>query len=132
MIAIADAHAFVWYLAADKRLSENARHFIEGVVEANESIGISTITLVELVYLVEKKRITAEMLSRVFAEVQSETSVFAVISLDLDIVQALPRVAWAAIPDMPDRIIAATALHHGVPIISRDARIQQSDLQTIW
>ena len=132
MIAIADAHAFVWYLAADKRLSENARHFIEGAVEANESIGISTITLVELVYLVEKKRITAEMLSRVFAEVQSETSVFAVISLDLDIVQALPRVAWAAIPDMPDRIIAATALHHGVPIISRDARIQQSDLQTIW
>ena len=132
MIAIADTHAFVWYLAADKRLSENARHFIEGVVEANESIGISTITLVELVYLVEKKRITAEMLSRVFAEVQSATSVFAVISLDLDIVQALPRVAWAAIPDMPDRIIAATALHHGVPIISRDARIQQSDLQTIW
>ena len=39
MIAIADTHAFVWYLAADKRLSENARHFIEGVVEANESIG---------------------------------------------------------------------------------------------
>lgn len=132
MIAVADTHALIWYLAADRRLSENAHRFIEGAVEGNESIGVSAITLVELVYLTEKKRIPAEMLARVFAEVQSATSVFQVIPLDLDIVQTLPRVAWDAIPELPDRVIAATALHFAIPVISRDARIQAWEIKTIW
>jgi PIN domain nuclease of toxin-antitoxin system len=36
------------------------------------------------------------------------------------------------IPDMPDRIVAATALHLSVPIPSRDWRIRASNLQTLW
>ena len=41
----------------------------------------------------------------------------------------VPRVA---VPDMPDRIVAATAVHFGVPVISRDRRIQSSILSTVW
>jgi len=33
---------------------------------------------------------------------------------------------------MPDRIIAATALHLGVPLISRDRRISLSAVATVW
>jgi predicted nucleic acid-binding protein len=33
---------------------------------------------------------------------------------------------------MPDRIIAATALHLGLPLISRDRKIQLSSVPTIW
>ena len=33
---------------------------------------------------------------------------------------------------MPDRIIAATALYLNLPVISRDHRIQLSDIDTIW
>ena len=36
------------------------------------------------------------------------------------------------VPDMPDRIIAATALHLGVPLISRDGKIKASAVPTIW
>ena len=36
------------------------------------------------------------------------------------------------IRDMPDRIIAATALTLGVPVISRDSKIQLSSVSTIW
>jgi predicted nucleic acid-binding protein len=32
---------------------------------------------------------------------------------------------------MPDRIIAATALHLGLPLISRDRKIQLSGVNTI-
>lgn len=38
----------------------------------------------------------------------------------------------ADVPDMPDRIVAATAVYFGVPVISRDARIRASNVQTIW
>ena len=52
--------------------------------------------------------------------------------LDSAIAQAMRRVPRDAVPDMPDRIIATTALHLDVPIISRDRRIQASGLTTIW
>ena len=37
-----------------------------------------------------------------------------------------------AVPDMPDRIAAATAMYFGVPVISRDGRIRTSGVQTVW
>ncbi|WP_336389855.1 PIN domain-containing protein [Scytonema hofmannii] len=42
------------------------------------------------------------------------------------------QVERAQVPDLPDRIIAATALYLGVPIISRDNKIQLSSINTIW
>jgi len=36
------------------------------------------------------------------------------------------------VPDMPDRIIATTAVVYGVPLISRDAKIRASTVTTIW
>jgi predicted nucleic acid-binding protein len=33
---------------------------------------------------------------------------------------------------MPDRIIAATALHLGLPLVTRDARIVASGINTVW
>ena len=35
-------------------------------------------------------------------------------------------------PDMPDRLIAASAFLHQVPVISRDRKIVSSKLVTIW
>jgi predicted nucleic acid-binding protein len=36
------------------------------------------------------------------------------------------------VADIPDRIIAATALHLGVPLVTRDRRLQGAGIQTIW
>ncbi len=46
--------------------------------------------------------------------------------------QCLRQVDRSQIPDLPDRIIAATALYLNVPVISRDRRIQLSSIDTIW
>jgi predicted nucleic acid-binding protein len=35
-----------------------------------------------------------------------------------------------AVPDMPDCIVAATAVYFGVPVISRDGRIRASNVRT--
>jgi len=42
------------------------------------------------------------------------------------------RVPREQVPDLPNRIVAATALYFNVPVISRDSRILASDLTTIW
>jgi PIN domain nuclease of toxin-antitoxin system len=33
---------------------------------------------------------------------------------------------------MPDRIVAATAVYFGVPVVSRGGRIRASNVQTVW
>jgi predicted nucleic acid-binding protein len=45
------------------------------------------------------------------------------------VVQQVPR---EQVSDLPDRIIAATALHLGVPLITRDKRIALSIVETVW
>jgi PIN domain nuclease of toxin-antitoxin system len=57
MIAgIADTHAALWYLTQDPRLSVTARTFMDDAARAGHEIGISPISLAEIVYLVEKGR----------------------------------------------------------------------------
>jgi predicted nucleic acid-binding protein len=48
------------------------------------------------------------------------------------IVAAMRRVPRIDVPDMPDRIVAATAVYFDVPVLSRDGRIRGADLKTIW
>jgi predicted nucleic acid-binding protein len=47
-------------------------------------------------------------------------------------VDAMARVPRDQVPDLPDRIIAATALHLGVPLVTRDRQITASGIATIW
>jgi PIN domain nuclease of toxin-antitoxin system len=130
--AVADTHTFIWYLAGDKRLSERARHFISTTAEQGDSIAVSPISLIEVVYLVERNRVPANTLSRLIAELIATDSVFVEAPIDHLIAVIMEKVVASQIPDMPDRIVAATALHLGVPAISRDGRIQASAIQTIW
>ena len=54
------------------------------------------------------------------------------VPFDRGMALALQLVDRAQVPDMPDRIIAATAVAARVPAISRDGRIRLSSVPTIW
>jgi len=129
--AAADTHTVIWYIYDDARLSTTARTWIESVAEAGDQIAVSTITLVEMVYLVEKERIDAAALTRLIAELDAADGVLVEVPLDRHVVQAMCHMKRSEVPDMPDRIIAATALYLDIPIISRDRKIQTSGLATI-
>ena len=65
-------------------------------------------------------------------EVESDDALLVEIPFDRNIALTLTQVDRSQIPDLPDRIIAATALYLNVPVISRDRRIQLSTIDTIW
>jgi PIN domain nuclease of toxin-antitoxin system len=126
-------HTFIWYLAGNKRLSVPAKEFIDEAADDGDTIAISSITLVEALYLSEKGRIPTAALTQMIQELRSPDSVFDEIPVDYQIVQAMKQVPWADIPDMPDRIIAATAiLLGGITVCSRDSKIQASNIKTLW
>ena len=59
IVAVADTHAAIWYLFSDPRLGKAASAFIDDTIAKGNHIGVSAITLAEMVYLVEKARIPA-------------------------------------------------------------------------
>nr|BAG82732.1 hypothetical protein [uncultured bacterium] len=133
MIAsVADTHALVWYLAGDRCLSAVARTHMDEAIARGDQIAVSAITLIELIYLTEKGRIASIILDRIMELLDESQSAFLLFPVDLSVTRALQRAETKNVPDMPDRIIAATGLALGVPIVSRDRKIKLSDIPTIW
>ena len=130
--AVADTHTVIWYLYNDTRLSPTAHTWIEDAAAAGEQIALSSITLAEMVYLIERGRIDAAALTRLMVELDTTDAVLVEVPLDRRVAQAMSRVARTEVPDLPDRIISATALLLGIPIISRDRKIQAAGLTTVW
>lgn len=132
IVAVADTQTIIWYLFDDPRLSSTACSTIEQAGEAGNQIAIASITLAEIVYLVEKQRISEQTLELLLNAIDEQDSVLTEIALDRNVVKTLSKVERTQIPDLPDRIIAATALFLQVPVISRDRKIKLSDIETIW
>ncbi len=130
--AVSDTHAAIWYLNADPRLSSRAKAFIDEAGVQGQPVLISIITLVEVVYLQEKSKIPSGTLARLEEALRTQDAVLRVADLTLSVALAVGRVLRDEVPDMPDRIIAATALYFGVPVISRDGKIKTSAVNTIW
>jgi len=130
IVAVADTHALVWALLGDARLSPAARAAL--TVTGSDQVAVSAITLVEIVYLEEKHRLPAGVFSRVAGVLSAQGGVLVEVPVDSSVIQTMSRIPREGIPDMPDRIIAATAVHLRVPLISRDAKIQASGVATVW
>jgi len=130
--AVADTHAVIWYLYDDVRLSAKAKTFLDQAASDGHQIGISAITLIEIVYLVEKGRIKPDALERLTLAIGAGDSAFIEMPVTGEVARKMREIPRESIPDMPDRIIAATAQTIRVPIISRDGKIKVSSLETLW
>ena len=132
MAVVLDTHAAIWYLTASSNLSSDALQAIQDSLTAADPVYLPSICIVEVIFLVEKKRIPAEALERLLAALADADSALRIAPLDLNVAMALARVPREALPDMPDRIIAATALHLDVPVVTRDQRMRASSIKTVW
>jgi PIN domain nuclease of toxin-antitoxin system len=130
--AVADTHTVLWYLYNDSRLSAGAGTLLDATDAAGDQVAVSSIALAEMAYLIEKGWIDAEALDGVLTALNRPDAMLIEVPLDQVIVRAMRRVDRGEVPDMPDRIIAATALNLGVPLISRDRKIRLSAVVTIW
>ena len=130
--AIADTHAVIWYIRPDKRLSPAARATFDAAAAAGENIGVSAVTIIEMIYLAEKGRIDPAMLPELLQALDRPRVVLRIIPIYRGVAETLQQVDRAEVPETGDRIIAATALHFGVAVITRDKDIGASSVSTIW
>lgn len=133
MIAgVADTHAALWYVFGDPRLSQPAKAAFEQAANARRKIAVSAIGMAEIVYLMEKGRVVPSAYTDLRAALRDPEHVLEEAAVTVEVIDAMLTVPRDEIPDMPDRIVAATALHFGVPAISRDGKIRSSKIQTVW
>ncbi len=129
---VLDTHVWVWWVAVPEQLSAPAREVIDQAMERGE-ICISSISSWEIALLVRKGRL----------ELTIPVDDWIAKSEALPFIQFVPldnRIAFRS-NDLPgdlhedpaDRIIVATALTLGAPLVSRDSKIRDyPHLKTIW
>jgi predicted nucleic acid-binding protein len=130
---VTDTHALVWYLSYDPALSDTAREKFRLADTGQAEIFIPSIVVVEVVYLAERQRVPGGQIDRIVGLPSAPGSHYHLAALDADVIQAMRRVPRDLVPDMPDRIIAATALQLGLPLLTRDRRISQVvTIESVW
>lgn len=91
------------------------------------TIFISAITVVEVVYLSEKKSFPYPgVFPQLLSDLDDPNEPIELLPLNLDIARGMNRVLRNEVPDMPDRIIAATAVEHKLRLVSVDSDIRNS------
>jgi PIN domain nuclease of toxin-antitoxin system len=131
MSAVLDTHTVLWYLENSKELSSIARTTIENAVRDARAVYVSAISVIETVYLVEGRKLPATALQRLRQALIDPSAGLTIAPVDAFVANALENIPRSVVPDMPDRIIAATALHLGLPLVTRDRRLQAAKIQTI-
>lgn len=129
---VADTHTILWYLYNDPRLSPTAYSLMDATDKAGDQIAIASITLAEIVYLVEKGRVDLLAFERMVQALVQPNTTLVEIPFDRVIADAMRQIARSQVPELPDRIVTATAFQLGVPVISRDHKIRTSLVMTIW
>jgi len=129
---VLDTHAWIWFASKPEALSKKARKALDAAVK-EKNVLISSISVWEVALLVKNKRLKLSM----------DVLDWIAKSENLPFIQFIPVSNSIAVkslnlppplhPDPADRIIIATALSTGAPIVTKDKKIAAySHVKTIW
>ena len=126
-----DTHVVVWLASDERRLSRAAKAAIDETRQSNSGLAISDFTLYELSLLSRKKEIGLVIsLESFLSEVENR---FVVLPITGQVCVKALSLPDGYPKDPADRIIGATALVEGIPLITADREIRKSRaLPTIW
>ena len=127
-----DTHVWVWWVSGIETLSKKADRSIREAIGKN-AIYISSISVWEVAQLVERGRLELTMELNDWIDKSESLPFIHFIPVDNKIAIQSVQLPGALHPDPADRIIIATALNHGFPLITRDERIiRYRHVSTIW
>jgi predicted nucleic acid-binding protein len=129
MYYLADTAALVRHLRGGRGLGRQARSVLREAEQGQHTIAISGITLVEILYLSERRRIPVDLTT--LDDLLAHSSNYTVVAVGFEVVKT--TAAIDDIPELHDRLIAGTAAWLDVPILTNDPVMMASlHVQTVW
>ena len=126
---IADTHALLWWFTDSPKIGSNASEIFEKCEKGEHVIFVPSIVIAEALSIFDKKRISFNF-KALFKHISTSDN-FVIIALDYQVLQKM--IDLQDIPELHDKIIAATAKYLNLPIITKDEILQNLvSVKTIW
>jgi PIN domain nuclease of toxin-antitoxin system len=131
LLILVDTHVVVWLAFEQARISSKARAAIDEARGLKDGLAISDISLWEVATLASRGRINlAISLESFLREIEARFVIFPITARTCVGARSLPKTYPR---DPADRIIGATALVEGLPLVTANHAIHRTKLiPTIW
>jgi PIN domain nuclease of toxin-antitoxin system len=129
---VLDTHIWLWWISNPDQLSPAARDAIDLAV-TGKGVIISSISVWEVALLVKKGRLKLSVEVRDWVRKTEDLPFVRFVPVDNTITLRSVDLPGNFHPDPADRIIAATAMTMGLPLVTKDDKIRNyQHLKTIW
>jgi len=128
-VSVLDTHAWLWWVDGDPRLSQHAR----ATIDRSDEVVISAISVWEVATLerLGRLRLTPDLRLWIRRALGQPGVVEAPVTAELGVLAGSLPVPFPG--DPADRIIYATAVSRGLPLVTGDRRIARHDpRRVIW
>ena len=127
-----DTHVWIWFVSNPEKLSKKVRASVDQAMKAN-GILISSISAWEVALLAANDRLQLTMDVADWIAKSESVSFIRFVPVDNSIAIKSVNLAQPLHSDPADRIIIATAIKVGVPMVTKDEKILNYPyVKTIW
>jgi PIN domain nuclease of toxin-antitoxin system len=129
---VTDTHNLIWHLAQPRKLSTEVRLIFQKADQGQAQILVPSIVLIEMIFIGDRQRIPTSLVNRLFKIDEAVGSAYQIVPLSKAVAVTARDFGPAVIPELADRIIAATARYLDLPLLTSDTTIIESGMVRIY
>jgi len=127
---VLDTHAWIWFVDDPSKIKKKALEIIDDAI-VDQNLYVSCISVWEVMMLASKGRIQFSVPAESWLDRCEKTGLFSFIPVDNAISRLSVKMNLHG--DPADRFIAATAVHHGATLVTKDRKLRASHkVDTFW